>query len=226
MKLAELFETSSNQQMTNPEVRELIQYWVEKGWLKEGFNNGDSIHGFQVASDGSAERKLDKLEIVNQMLTPEGTFPFKLSRAKYVAVRANNLSSFKNFPEQIEHRISGNLLCLDMLAPSFPHLTSLEGCPKYCRGHARLSRAKNLSYANVHKHILAADVISIYDDYVGPMLGFLKITNLKEIRYVYSEDGRLATAAEIINDHLAKDRNVLAAQEELIDNDLKDYAEL
>lgn len=226
MKIKELFETSSNQQMTNPEVHELIEYWVKNHWVKHNGVVGDMAHGFQIAGDGSAEFKFDKLEIVNEMLTPDGTFPFKLSRAKYVAVRANKLSSFKNFPEQIEHRPAGNFTCLDMLAPSFPHLTSLEGFPKYCRGHVRLSRAKNLSYANVHKHILAADVITINEEYVGPMLGFLKIVNLKEIRYLYSENGRLAEAAEIINTHLAKNRKVLAAQEELIDNNLKDYAEL
>jgi len=226
MKIKELFETSSTQQMTNPEVRDMIEYWVEKGWLKHNGVVGDMSHGFQIASDGSAEFKYEKLEIVNEMLTPDGTFPFKLSRAKYVAVRANNLSSFKNFPEQIEHRPAGNFLCLDMLAPSFPHLTSLEGCPKYCRGHLRLSRAKNLSYVDVDKHILAADVITINEEYVGPMLGFLKVQKLREIRYLYSENGKLAEAAEIINDHLEKDKSILACANELRIKKLYEYAKL
>jgi hypothetical protein len=67
-------------------------------------------------------------------------------------------------------------------------------------------------------------VISINEEYVGPMLGFLKIVNLKEIRHLYSENGKLAEAAEIINEYLPKGDSV-ACQRKLIENDLDEYAE-
>lgn len=222
MKVSELFLREEEKKLTSLEVVDMINYWAEKEWIAKGHSYGMSVHGFQVDSMGSVEVHLQKFELVNEMLNPDGTFPFKLTRANTMKVRANNLTSFKNFPEVLE-RTAFNFVVLDMLAPSFPHLTSLEGFPKYCKGQLRLSRAKNLSFANVHKHILAADIITVNEFYVGPMLGFLKIENLKEIGYLYDR-GNLHEAAEIINNYLPKG-DVVKCQRELIENDLDEYAE-
>lgn len=223
MKVSELFLREEEKKLTSLEVVDMINYWAEKEWIAKGNSYGMSVHGFQVDSMGSVEVQLEKFELVNEMLNPDGTFPFRLLRANTMKVRANKLTSFKNFPEVLE-RTAFNSVVLDMLAPSFPHLTSLEGFPKYCKGQVRLSRARDLSFGNVHKHILAADIITVNEFYVGPMLGFLKIENLKEIGYLYDK-GNLHKAAEIINMYLPKG-DIIACQEELIDNGLKDFAEL
>ncbi len=223
MKVSELFLREEEKKLTSLEVVDMINYWAEKEWIAKGHSYGMSVHGFQVDSMGNVEVHLQKFELVNEMLNPDGTFPFKLTRANVMKVRANKLSSFKNFPEVLE-RLPLNFLVFDMLAPNFPHLTSLEGFPKYCKGHVRLSMAKNLSFTNVHKHIFAAEEITVNPYYVGPMLGFLKIENLKEIRYLFADKGNFHEAAEIINKYLPKG-DVVKCQRELIENDLDEYAE-
>jgi len=226
MKIKELFLNETEEKMTSLEVIDMINYWAEKEWIPKSHSYGMNTHGFLVGSLGNVEIKLPKFELVNEMLNDDGTFPFKLTRSNILKVRANNLTSFKNFPEIAENWSQTKIsVVLDMLAPSFPKLASLEGFPKYCRGHVRLSQAKNLSFANVHKHILAANIISVDPYYVGPMLGFLKIQNLQEIKYLFADKGNFHEAAKIINKYLPLG-NIFECQEELIDNDLKDYAEL
>jgi hypothetical protein len=161
------------------------------------------------------------------MLTPEGTLPFKMSRAKTIFLKAGRLSSFKNFPETIICPVTAsNNNCFMMSSRSFDKITSLEGFPKYCKGTVALGPLDKISFHNVHKHILEADKIIIDGRYEGPLLGFLKIQNLKSIVFSgFVKNEKVSKAIQIVNTYLPLG-NVLACQEELIDNDLKDYAEI
>jgi len=114
-------------------------------------------------------------------------------------------------------------------------LSSLHGLPTYCRGSIRLSHNLLTSLYNIHKHIKELDgVLNVFNNPItSNILGLLYIKGLKHIdvglpaegRYT-SQEKKLLDAIEIINKHLAGDRNIHFAQEELIEGGLSEFAKL
>jgi|LakMenEpi03Aug12_release.lakeMendotaPanAssembly.Ray.scaffolds.fasta_scaffold06347_15 hypothetical protein len=220
MKIQELFEqTSSNQQMSKDEVLAIIDEW--RSW--QTFPH-DYYDKFVVAKDGTVSCNMPKFQITERMLTPEGTLPFKITRAKCIHVYTSALSSFKNFPEYIETPKSSKIDALKLEGVNFPKLTSLESIPKYSKGVLNLWEAQNLSFANVHNHILEADKIYISGNKPSPILGFLKIKNLKTVWISSESIDDFERAIDILNEFLPNG-NTIACQRKLIENDLDEYAE-
>lgn len=161
------------------------------------------------------------------------------------------LTSLEGFPKHVDGRVicAGNWLTdlngdLDEVTRSFDvssnRLTSLEGCPKLSGDHVTLNLFNNnlTSLRNIHKHIPRLDgrIILTSNPIKTHVLGLLLIDGLIEINYddifsVESHDKELRRVVEIINRHLTEDRRVSMArvnrcQDELIEADLEDFAEI
>ena len=127
------------------------------------------------------------------------------------------LRSFKNFPEHI------NGFCYLGSNP----FKSIDGIPKHMVS-LDLSNCNNIkSFEGIGSLIKSCEHIMIPETLERNMLGLLKIPNLESIDLEVEEASEeLLKATRIINNHLAHDRNIIACQKELYDNDLDEYAEL
>lgn len=101
-------------------------------------------------------------------------------------------------------------------------LTSLKGAPAYVGGGFYCHNNRLTSLYNVHRHLpeVHGDVDFSNNPITSHVLGLLKIRGLTE---VFLDDKKVQ---DIINKHLAGDRNLLACQEELIDAGLGAFAQL
>lgn len=101
-------------------------------------------------------------------------------------------------------------------------LTSLEGAPSSIGGDFSCYNNNLTSLHNIHKQI---KYIGGYADFernpiTSHVLGLLLIDGLMK---VFLDNKKVE---EIINKHLAGDRDVFACQEELIENGFDEYAQL
>jgi len=138
-----------------------------------------------------------------------------------------NLGSLKGSPKKVggKYSISNNYA-----------ITSIEYLPEEAGGYI-LRNTSIKSFSGIHKVIkkvtgAAEPTIMLPSSAEHAFLGFLKIPGLKQLTLsqVVQDRGagvrkELIHAVNIVNKYLPLG-NIFACQEELIDNDLKDYAEL
>jgi hypothetical protein len=158
----------------------------------------------------------------------------------------NNLTSLEGAPELNsagDFSVGGDFYCSnnELISPlvggpekcrlfnaSNNKLTSFEGFPK----HAQFIQSYGnpiTSFSDVHKHIPRCQGFTLPPVKTG-VLAFFKVKDCTSIAFTTNgrktEDGEFDKVAQIVTKHLQdRNRNILACQEELIDNDLKDYAE-
>jgi hypothetical protein len=96
-------------------------------------------------------------------------------------------------------------------------LTSLEGAPTIVKGSFGCSNCENLTKLS---HIKSTETLFINDTPITNLLYVFKIEGLKEIE---TGNNKLD---EIINKHLAGDRDIMDCQEELIEAGFRKYARL
>ena len=150
----------------------------------------------------------------------------------------------KHFNEDDNHE--ANLLLGDLFMTKIPiqidgseftmydfcdnSLSTFENFPPVARV-IKCNRNKFESLHNIHKYIKEMSPISSLSFFGNPIksrvLGLLKIKNLREvILYGTGDDKSLIKVESIINKHLAKGRDLLACQQELIDAGLEEFAQL
>ena len=109
-------------------------------------------------------------------------------------------------------------------------LSTFENFPPVAKV-IKCNRNKFESLHNIHKYIKEMSPISTLSFLGNPIkshvLGLLKIINLREvILYGTGDDKSLIEVESIINRHLAKGKDLLACQQELIDAGFEDFAQL
>lgn len=136
------------------------------------------------------------------------TIPFKFGEVSgSFNIGSTTIDSIENFPEKI-----GSWLRIYDCSK----LTSLKGIDKIVKEIGTGSTSSG------------AGVIAIgMCDITGGILGLMKIKGVKEIHSISSgDDDKLLQAISILNKNLGKGKEgILAAQNELLDNDLDDFAE-
>lgn len=114
------------------------------------------------------------------------------------------------------------------------NVTSLEGAPIIITGDVYLLGNRLSSLEGIHKHIRRIGGILYLEGnpIKSHVLGLLKIEDLLTVNLAYKlhpllkNSPPLVKVEEIINYHLVMGRNLLACQEELLDNGLDEYAQL
>ena len=108
-------------------------------------------------------------------------------------------------------------------------ITSLEGGPSYVGDDFDCSGTNVTSLHNIHKQIKhIGGTFYISNTVRSYILGVMLIKGLQRIQFYNSniEQVQVAAIIAIINKHLAGDRNVHLAQEELIEAGLSEFAKL
>lgn len=123
-------------------------------------------------------------------------------------------------------------------------LTSLEGAPSIVNGDVNATENRIASLKDIHKvfkkitgvaHGGRGGEIDLRGNPIkSHVLGLLKIEGLKRVIIGFinlanggnAENKRKVKAHDIINKHLAGDRNLLVCQEELMDAGLEEFAQL
>jgi hypothetical protein len=145
--------------------------------------------------------------------------PAKIS-AGMTIYDASVLKSLEGMPR----RIGGTLTI-----QKCPNLTSLDGIAQYVNNVSLMQLPNIKSLSGIHKQIKQCNGwFSINDDCKGAILGLLRIPGIDHISsgggWTVEKLTDLQRAVAILNMFL-KSKNILACQEKLIDNGLKDYAE-
>ena len=132
----------------------------------------------------------------------------------------NKLTSLEYGPKEVK----SNFKCYDN------QLTSLEHCPTKVNGNFYCSRNQLTSLQDIHllfKDGYINGCINIAGNPIkSHILGLILIPKLAAIIYKQEQNKDLILACEIINKHLAGNRDVWVCQEELLDNDLHEFAQL
>lgn len=160
-----------------------------------------------------------------------GKLPFKFKRCGQILLNASRLKSFEGFPDRISARGSKEYGTAALVAITINNeLQTLDGISRQINGDLRLGLCHNINWSNAHKHFDYIDgFVTVSNSYNGPMLWALKIPKLRMLHFdsISKATPEQAQLMSILAKHLrTPERNVLACQEELIDNGLKDYAEL
>ena len=217
----------SENKKTVDDILQIIQGWNK---ISRDKWNEDVVDKFEVEFDGSVAFYDHITTIHDFMLDAQHELPFQFYKCNALHFEAPLLKSFKNFPEFVygddfNYKQDGG--AVKLAEGRYNNITSLEGLDinaKNCK--IDFSQCKNLSYTNVHKHIKGARGVFIANNYVGPLLGFLMIPNLQEVKRYISSDADLNHALEILNTHLAGERDLIDCQQELIEAGLKQYANI
>jgi hypothetical protein len=138
-------------------------------------------------------------------------------------IHDRQIASFKNFPNSVH----GEVNCYNN------NITSLEGAPYNISGSLDLIDNPITSFKDIHKHIQSCNKIYIPVSVQSNLLGVLKMKNIPLLSTASTDRWKegyntLLKAVSIINKYGHDKKgsaNILACQEELIDNELKDYAE-
>jgi hypothetical protein len=204
MKVSELFE-----QVTEDYIPDTVRELIDNKYAK-------MYNGKLYIADREGCRDLLVLPYTNLVQNREIIFPLADFPGDFECSMCG-LKSFKNFPTKVVGYLT---------APS-NNFRTFEGITSYI-GALDLSGCELIeSLLGIHKHILECDYIILPPRFNKGGLGLLKIKGLEEVKLDntdnFTDEKRLFT--EIITKHL-KTRNILACQEDLIDNDLKDFAEL
>ena len=135
------------------------------------------------------------------------------------SIASNSVKTLKGGPKKVKHVYK--VISFSRRSP----LTSYEGIAEECITY-RLFVTNIKSLHNIHKHIKKIDnLCEISNQVKRNLLGFLKIKGpFSLICGVYDGDP-LWKAVKIVDKHLGH-RDLLACQEELIENGLEEYAQL
>ena len=136
--------------------------------------------------------------------------------------RHNHLTSLKGAPKIVGKNPTNRTW--SVFNCSYNMLTSLEHCPEVIDGSLEAQGNNITSLHNIHKHLKEVGEERYINLKSNPIeshvLGLLLIKNLLEV----SLDNKKVES--IINKHLKGDRDVVECQEELLNKDLDDYAQL
>jgi len=127
-----------------------------------------------------------------------------------------NITSLQGAPSYV----GGDFACFQT------KITSLQGGPSYVGGKLDCSGTKITSLHNIHKQIKDIDgELYLSKTIKSHMLGVMFIKGLQSIEF-YNGNTRQKQAERIINKHLAGDRDIHLAQEELLEAGLSEFAKL
>jgi len=117
-------------------------------------------------------------------------------------------------------KVLGNFNCY------LTNISSLEGGPSYVGGDFICANTEIKSLHNIHKQIKhIGGAFSISNTVKSHILGVMFIKGLQKIEF-YDGNTEQKQVENIINKHLAGNRNIHLAQEELLEAGLKEYAKL
>jgi hypothetical protein len=235
MKIKELFEEQYSEEYKR--TQELIKSWLNTPNSKlSSLDKGILNYHITINSDGSINASGDRLFIIDEMLDNNGEYPIRIKRANKIVIAAGNLTSFKNFPTEMEYGFRNKVYIFKLIEfkyDTMSKLTSFEYFPSKLNGSIQIgSRAPNLSFAKIDNYIKEMNgIIFISPTYSGPLLSFLKIKGepvLMSFGEDVNKDSKIVKALGIINNHLSitGNRDILGCQDELIDNGLSEYAKL
>jgi hypothetical protein len=234
MKVKELFEEVGNH--SAKEVRNYIKQY--KGGSIESFPFSTSFPAHRVEKDGSIvfSNESGLLKITDGLLDEKGEVLFPLKgKVHQIIIASAKLTSFKNFPEAVGsgYNAKNYERCAVVLSRENTNLTSFEHFPKEIQGNISFELAPNLSYSKINQFILSNRYFActINPHYKGPLLSFLKMNVYLDTNRYYNKtskpDEKLMKAFKIINTYIkANNNDILACQDELIDNGLTQYAKL
>jgi len=184
-----------------------------KGELSFTENEMTSFEGIsEVMGDISANN--------NKITTFKGLPPLEVNRN--LMVRDNKLTSFEHCPKKI----------LGAFSVSANHISSFEGAPEWIGSNAYFSNMDKLkSLKDIHKHIKhIGGFINLNGTPIqSHILGVLLIDGLTRISADGDYDDKFIRAVHIINRFLKKGggkAGMLDCQNELMDKDLEDFAQL
>ncbi len=215
MKTFKQYLTESSKFMTAKQVLRAC----EQGNIRVGYR-------FDVFEDGSIKPKLGfHLNLYSSIFVNAATGELKVKfveRVERLAVDSIGLTSMRGFPR---------IVSTDMIAFS-NRFRSLDGIPEEIKFGLDLSANPELtSFSGIHKRLKSCKTIVVSAAVEESVLGLLMVGNLNkavpgDFDDKVHEIPRLTEALKIINEHLKGDRDVLACQEELIANGLKEFAKL
>lgn len=135
----------------------------------------------------------------------------------------NELTTLKGAPKEVGNNPANR--SWSEFDAGHNRLTSYEGGPAIVDGNVSLRNNKFTNLHNIHKHLkqvgeecqlhLSGNPIKSH------MLGLLLIKGLVNITFDENKQ-----VAKIINQHLLGDRDVVACQQELLEHDFDEYAQL
>lgn len=211
MKVKELFETIAD----IASVEKVVATW----------KNVANIGKVEVLPNGSIDIVSGPLMIRDGMLV-DGKLPIKIRRCDNAVQIYAKIVSCENFPDVINNETPfcsfQSMVSQDITSLGNWVFTSFEGV-------INLRNFPKLSLSKINTNIThCAGSITINDEYVGPILGVLKIRSLKMI--TCAEDSGLGTdldnVLEIVSKYLKGGKSIFDCQEELIKNGYKRYARL
>ena len=228
MKIRELFEENSNS--------EFAKKWISK-WMAACTGNlakyKNEISNCDFQNNGDVVYQGNLYILDDDFLDENKEIPIQVAQCRRFQIASTNITSFKNSPKFIAGSSNGINDWVFLLRKvfgdkeDFNSLRSLEGITPIIPGNINLAPAHNLSYSKVDKHIKEIDGhLRISGQYVGPLLSFLKVKKLDYIMAGVNPIDETDRACEIISAHLQSDRNIVACQEELFQNNLDMYAKL
>jgi hypothetical protein len=232
MKLKELLHEAVSKE--DADIRWKIKKLVAQHLDNQSGSNviGNKTPGFGRYSieNGKVVYKSDVLKITNRLVDENGELIIPFKSCKELNIRSSNLTSFKNFPEEVTARFLDAISFSSLSNTQIKQIKNWEGFPKNIDGNVYLGHEKfsDLSYSKWNKVCEQLEgELSIKRNYEGPMLSFLLVKGLEIIngRGLAKFDPNY-NAIKIVNKHLQNERDILECQEELISNGQKEYAKL
>jgi len=235
MKIKELLSEAPKVSEETKRVREIIKSW--RAWIKANPQYDEGTFGhYELTPNNELIHKGRAIIVRPYMLDENGELPIKIHSCYKFVIGTPELKSFKNFPDKIlydyreirDRRWSLSFGGVYSNDNNYNHITSLNGITPEIQGGLDCSMLRKVNFSHVNTYIKHCTLVALPRDYVGPLLSFLKIPSLKRIHYRVLGNTKTDqdNAYEIVSKYLEGNRNILECQEELIDNDLKDYAEL
>lgn len=229
MKIKELFEQTDNSQFAKKWVSKWQQACV--GNLQK-YRNEIGNCDFQNNGDVIYHGNLYILD--DDFLDENHEIPIQVAQCRRFQIATPSITSFKNCPKYLSGSSTEIGDWVFLLRPlsggnleNFKALRSLEGITPIIPGHINLALAPNISYAKANKYFKEIDgILRISGQYVGPLLSLLKISKLNTVNCGADANAKTNEACAIISKHLQADRNIIACQEELFQNNLDEFAKL
>ena len=140
-------------------------------------------------------------------------------------VEARGVTSFEHFPQRIIAGSGGIVVKIE--APDFTGIKTEISCSP-SRTMFNLYKPKSLNgiegLSFTNKTVLT---MSMMNDFNGPLLNLFKVKGLKEVQFLHVQKfSPLEEAVRIVNKHLAlSDGSAYTCQEDLMENDLHDFAD-
>lgn len=238
MKIKELLSEAPKVSEETKRVRDIIKSWRE--WIKANPQYAESSFGhYELTPNNELIHKGRSIILRDYMLDENGELPVKIHSCYKLLVATPKLKSFKNFPDKILadyretrwNRNVGWILSFGGVHSNderYDHITSLNGITPEIAGGADFSMLEKVNFSHVNTYIKSCSIIALPRDYVGPLLSFLKIPNLSKINCPIFANAKTPQqrAYAIVTKYLQGNKDIIACQRELIENDLDEYAEL